>query len=274
MDEIQDPFANTQETPTRSAVWKPVLIVAAGITLIVGVVWLVTAVVSRHSSGSIDSERLNAVLSQTSLETQVCEGALDPEACRRARVASRAGATGLVEVCRLLEGSDYDSCVLALAGESGSVELCQEIEAEGRRLRCVDALRLHTAISTQDADVCKKINNEDRRASCLSLLAHEALVVRCADLQVQDQACDLVRLIEKARLAQDPDICETIEDESARADCQDQVGIGDRDFDGLDSDEEDYYGSSDRLVDSDGDGFSDDEEVQNGYNPAGEGRLE
>lgn len=48
---------------------------------------------------------------------------------------------------------------------------------------------------------------------------------------------------------------------------------GDADGDGLSDDLETFYGSRPDVWDTDGDGFSDGEEVNNGYNPVGPGRL-
>ena len=47
----------------------------------------------------------------------------------------------------------------------------------------------------------------------------------------------------------------------------------DEDRDGIYTDEEEALGTDPKLIDTDGDGFSDKEEVDNGYNPLGEGRL-
>ena len=48
----------------------------------------------------------------------------------------------------------------------------------------------------------------------------------------------------------------------------------DRDHDGLFDDEEILFGTDPDNPDTDGDGFLDGDEVKNGYNPAGEGKLE
>ncbi|MBU0645969.1 thrombospondin type 3 repeat-containing protein [Patescibacteria group bacterium] len=47
----------------------------------------------------------------------------------------------------------------------------------------------------------------------------------------------------------------------------------DPDFDGLESSLEAGLGTDPRNPDTDGDGFSDGQEVQGGYNPLGDGRL-
>lgn len=47
----------------------------------------------------------------------------------------------------------------------------------------------------------------------------------------------------------------------------------DEDDDGLYDSLEQFYGTTVGTIDTDGDGYSDGEEVKNGYNPAGEGRL-
>lgn len=48
----------------------------------------------------------------------------------------------------------------------------------------------------------------------------------------------------------------------------------DADKDGLSDDQEDLYGTNKNKTDTDGDGYTDYEEIVNGYNPLGEGKLE
>lgn len=50
--------------------------------------------------------------------------------------------------------------------------------------------------------------------------------------------------------------------------------IADTDKDGLNNDEEAQYGTDANNSDSDGDGYLDGDEVRNGYNPMGEGKLQ
>ncbi len=50
--------------------------------------------------------------------------------------------------------------------------------------------------------------------------------------------------------------------------------IDDSDQDGLTNAEERFYGTDPNRADSDGDGYLDSEEVRNGYNPLGEGKLD
>ena len=50
-------------------------------------------------------------------------------------------------------------------------------------------------------------------------------------------------------------------------------GDSDEDEDGLTYDQEILYGSNPKIADTDGDGFSDGDEVSSGYNPNGEGAL-
>lgn len=52
-----------------------------------------------------------------------------------------------------------------------------------------------------------------------------------------------------------------------------ELNNNDIDQDGLANSEEAFYGTDPERADTDGDGFSDYEEVQGGYNPLGEGRL-
>ena len=49
---------------------------------------------------------------------------------------------------------------------------------------------------------------------------------------------------------------------------------GDSDNDGLDDVAESAFGTNQYMIDTDGDGYSDLQEIQNGYNPSGDGQLE
>jgi len=71
---------------------------------------------------------------------------------------------------------------------------------------------------------------------------------------------------------EEPEISETVETEESLP--SDEVVNLDSDQDGLsDADELNVYGTNPLKSDTDGDGYLDGEEVKNGYNPLGEGRL-
>ena len=51
------------------------------------------------------------------------------------------------------------------------------------------------------------------------------------------------------------------------------LAINDSDNDGLSDKEEEFYGTDKNNSDTDGDGYKDGDEVKNGYNPLGAGKL-
>jgi len=55
--------------------------------------------------------------------------------------------------------------------------------------------------------------------------------------------------------------------------CEDYSQYSDADADGISDDEENFWGTDQNNPDTDGDGYLDGEEVENGYDPNGEGKL-
>jgi len=69
------------------------------------------------------------------------------------------------------------------------------------------------------------------------------------------------------------DITENTTDTTTDGLTEDNPGNEDADGDGLTTFDETQYGTDSSLADTDGDGYSDKEEIDSGYNPLGDGRL-
>ena len=82
-------------------------------------------------------------------------------------------------------------------------------------------------------------------------------------------------ILNQALALQDINICDQIVDNADSVSCKQGFYLpSDKDQDGLNDLAEQYYDTQIDNSDSDGDGYLDGEEVENGYNPLGEGRME
>lgn len=268
--QLQDPFAPPKKTVPKG----PILAAVIGLVVLIVIMFGFVSAWKHIADSRSDSARVQSVIDGVAQQAQICADAADPERCRALQVEEGAKSAGSVQVCALLEGVLYDSCVFELAQITQDVEVCVEIQDEVRRGNCLDGEYLQLALATSDASFCKKIRDEEEEAGCSRVVERTLTQRACADPSNTEQSCADYRRIDDARVNKDPDICAGVSDESLKVECYDSVGAGDRDFDGLDEEQEAFYGTSDRNADSDGDGFDDGVEVENGYNPAGEGRLD
>lgn len=289
-----DGFDQSNETPSRPP-WRTIALIVGAVVLAVGLVVLALVFVRGRRSVSVDQQNLARVETQLEQSLSGCAQEADPDACREQKVRIAAEATGAESLCGYLEGEPYDECVWTLAREQNDADLCGLIKEEGKAATCADSILLKTAMAELDADLCADIASAETRASCEEAVAGPLTRANCLERKDADY-CAQFDLYVSAREKQDPDMCAQITDADLASTCVEIVTPGDRDFDGLDADEEALLGSSDRSTDSDadglsdadetnaygtdpanadtdGDGYTDGSEVQNGYNPNGPGTL-
>lgn len=289
-----DGYDPSIETPSRPP-WRIIALIAGAVVLAVGLIVLALLFVRSRRSVSIDQENLARVGTQLEQSLAGCAEEPDPDACRAQKVRLAAEATGAESLCGYLEGEAYDECVWTLAREQDDRELCELIADEGNAATCSDSILLKAAMADLDPDLCADIVSPETKASCEEVVAGPLTSTNCPDRRDADY-CAQFELYVTAQERQDPDVCDQISDRELSSTCVEVVSPGDRDFDGLDAEEEELLGSSDTSsdtdgdglsdadeanvygsdpanADTDGDGFADGSEVQNGYNPNGPGTL-
>lgn len=276
--------------------WKIVAIIAGAVVLavllVVGAIWF-----ARSREGvNVDAQNLARVEIQLERELQGCAQETDPAACRLRKVLLATQATGAASLCASLSGEEFDGCVWSVARDRMDAATCASITDEENAATCADSVNVQLALSSMDTAYCDKITDATKREGCTTTLEGPLTAGNCASRGNGQEACDQLASFEAAVASKNPDQCAALSNEEYRSRCEDLVGTGDRDLDGLNEDEEMMAGSSDTsadtdgdgltdaeeisvyasdpaATDTDGDGFNDGDEVKNGYNPSGAGRL-
>lgn len=259
-------------TEPERAPWKTIVLIVVAVAVAAALIVAAVLFVRSRSRVSVDGQYLARIESQLEQTLAGCANEPDPDACRAEKVRTAARATGTAGLCQYLEGESHDACVWTIAREQGDVAVCAGIEDGARAVECADALYLKQAASASDADVCLLVADEMKRNGCVEALADPITKEDC--LARKDAAyCAQFDLYLAAAASQNPDLCAEITDADVQSFCVDDVSPGDRDFDGLDEEDERIYGTSDTSRDTDGDGYDDASEIQSGYNPNGPGPL-
>lgn len=264
-------FDQTTDAPRPP--WKIVALVAGAAVLAAALIVGAVLFVRSRQKVEIASQNMDRVMTQLEASLTGCAQEADPEACRKKKVDLAAKATGAASVCDQLSGVDHDGCVWSVAKDRKDPESCQAVADESRRNECNDVLYLQLAVAAKDAGLCEKIVLDGAKANCQATIAGPMTEANCAERGKDAAYCADFAAMNAAIVRDDLDACAAIATAELSAECVDAIGIPDFDRDGLDADQEAIYGSSDKLADTDGDGYSDLAEVEAGYNPAGPGRL-
>lgn len=263
------------------------------VIIIIGAVWLVRS----RSEATRDTAAM--ALTETKLEQDlaVCADEKRPEVCQANLVEEAALKNQAVEICDKLDGTDFTTCVWKYAREQYEPDACESIDDKDKRQECSDSV--YRALASRDVDIswCEKIKSDVVRTRCVDSLSEEIATTQgCAGTGIDQSVCDRLTALAAAAASEDPDQCTALENNEDQVSCLDSVGVGDRDHDGLDAALETSLGSSDTDTDSDddgltdvdeyrqhktdpsdadsdNDGYDDKNEIENGYNPLGSGKL-
>ncbi|KKR57331.1 MAG: hypothetical protein UU08_C0007G0015 [Candidatus Uhrbacteria bacterium GW2011_GWE2_40_58] len=241
--------------PSHEISWKWVVgAIVFVIVLILGTILFTRSWKTHQVLEATQQSEVQALLKE-------CEGVENQETCQTRAIGSYAQKLGAVEICKVLEGDAFDECVWSVARDRENVDFCKEIIDVQTQQICADALYLSQALASGKEKDCQNILDAEKQEGCLRVLAGPLTSENCFERTGDSSYCAQVLLMEQAIMAKDPDICQQITDTNLIASCEDVVGIGDRDGDGLDELQEMRFGTSDVNADSDSDGLSDGEEV-------------
>jgi hypothetical protein len=187
--------------------------------------------------------------------------------------------------------------VVKVARANFDADGCKLISDKEKQTNCADTIYRALASEEMDISWCEKISTEALRNRCVQAMTEAIATTKgCAGTGVAQTICDSLKALEAAAASEDPAQCLALADPGDQVNCLEAVGSGDRDHDDLSASLEERLGSSDTDTDSDddglsdfdeynkygtdpanpdtdGDGYLDGAEVQNGYNPLGSGRL-
>lgn len=185
------------------------------------------------------------------------------------------------DVDKCLEMKDADSavfCVQKIARDRGEISLCDKLEGDDK-IKCQSKIIRDLVISEGDIAKCSDILLEEDRTGCISIILdkNDYNMDLCKELEGEDKNycldttqymkafeindCSIIDSIEIR------EACETMLEEYL---AEEEAGEGnvDSDGDGLsDNDEINNYGTDPLNPDSDGDGYNDGQEVSAGYDP-------
>jgi len=199
-----------------------------------------------------------------------CQNGEDPNACEQRVKTKIAREMGEILVCEGLDQKLYINCVSLIAVENLEVRACEALEGESVNT-CKDAVYLRLAQNKKDYGICEKILDDDKRSSCEKILLSTVIknddcVFYGLDSIICNEGQKLQAIVEDGDYIE----CAELSTDKLIADCHEMFTVIDRDGDGLlDMYEVDRFGTDPRNPDTDGDGYSDFDEVNNGFDPLG-----
>lgn len=181
-----------------------------------------------------------------------------------------------VAICQsLVDEQEKDLCFYDAAVEQKNASICDNIISAEVKSVCQSDTLIQLAIAQKDITLCSRLS-EQFLENCIDFL-----VLRLRDIQECDKLSDYSRdycqystARVEVEINNDTSFCDQVENQSLRLDCGfEYFLVEDSDNDGLNDYDEIFYQTDKNNPDSDGDGYMDGDEVSNGYNPLGEGRL-
>ena len=195
-----------------------------------------------------------------------CADDMDPKACEDRARASAARTTGQSSVCSGLKDGPLMDCITLIAMDTSDPSLCSALSGSDETT-CVDAATLRQAKKNSDYGLCATINNEEKKAACQAQLVNVVIENdECQKYGISDSVCGYPAKLAAVVLSGDPSGCSQFDD-AQKAGCEDMFTSLDQDGDGLSLLEEYKLGTSDTKADTDGDGYTDSQEVASGHDP-------
>jgi len=264
------------------------------ILIIVGGWWLVKS----RGQIAVPSPTVSSALQELDKSLAACDNIKNTEICRSRLTEDMAVKVGSTDVCQELKGTDFESCVWKVARTQLKADDCDLISNKDKKNECKDSI--YRVLASQDLSLswCEKISDELTRTRCINTLTEQIAKEKgCSGTGIDQSVCDHQKILGAVIASNDSDQCYTLSDIKDQSACLESVGPGDKDGDGLNSDLENSLGTSDEsldsdndglsdaeehneyktnpsVIDTDGDGFSDGDEVKNGYNPLGAGKIQ
>lgn len=179
------------------------------------------------------------------------------------------------EMIPCLGKDDESNCVAAVAFISQAYNFCGEIKDKKTQIECSDAILAKEA--AEEISKCSS-NVDDLKTQCLvSIFQIYKQPEDCANLKEETRKiCEDVTYYQMALLQDNRKLCAYINNGYLKTYCSKNIveKALDSDNDGITDDEElNKYHTDPKNPDTDGDGYKDGDEVKNGFNPNGSGKL-
>lgn len=198
--------------------------------------------------------------------TASCTTETDPKACEERARSEAARTTGQASVCSELSGKKLTNCVTLIAMDTGNKDVCAELSGADQTT-CENEAMFAAATSAKDYGMCSLIADEGIKATCQAQLVSVVIAAgECAKYGIDDAVCGFQAKLDMVIASGNPTGCTQFNEEQAET-CEDMFSSLDQDADGLSLLAEYKLGTSDTNADTDGDGYTDSQEVSSGHDP-------
>lgn len=195
-----------------------------------------------------------------------CATDTDPQACEDRVRADAARSTGQSSVCEGLAERELTNCVSLIAIDTADSAVCDRLSGADQTT-CEDAATLVAAKNAKDYGACSLISNAEMKVACQDQLVSVVIAAgECTKYSIAESVCEFPESLDMVVASGSPSGCLQFTDEQ-RAGCEDMFSSLDQDQDGLSLLEEYKLGTSDVKADTDGDGYTDSQEVASGHDP-------
>jgi len=248
--------------------WRPIALIGGGVLIVL----VAIGVVARLTDPSNSVALQQLVDKQVTTIKTTCADMPDPEACEAGKILNSVELSGQAALCEeLAQGQQRDDCFFLVAQSESDTTLCKQIEQAATKTLCLDTV--YRDLADIDITYCDKLSTQAKSDGCRRTL-NPLTLEECQSSKSASSECQFLSISTQAQQQQDANICDRLETQDAE-NCRELVLTDDPDYDGLSTDRErNKYGTDPYNSDTDGDGYSDGDEVKSGYNPNGEGPLE
>jgi hypothetical protein len=182
-----------------------------------------------------------------------------------------------IDYCKKIKNSTgREQCFLNFINKKNFDENgCRNLDEEAVNL-CLDLYYYEESQEKIDIKFCQKMHEAESVSECINDLYYinkDIEICRQLTGDTQTLCYDIIGY-NLATDKKDIKYCDYIISDNKEKECQEKINnLSDKDFDGLSNESEKTYGTDPEKKDTDGDGHPDGEEVRNGFNPSGEGKL-
>jgi len=261
----------------KSLPWKWIIPVGIGMIIFLFLLIFLVRVMENREETVREEIRLERVQAELQKELTTCEKEDNPQGCRNQKIIQTAQEVGAAQVCAQLEDNLFQQCVREVAMKGKNAQACETLSETLQEQSCKDAVHWFLAMQNTDLAACDLLSESAQTVCRQTLSVQIARTKGCEGTGVDPSVCAKEEAFVEAVQTGDPEACLNLEGEEDQIDCLDTQKdfiFLDTDQDGLsDQEEKELYGTDPFARDSDSDGFSDAQEIQSGYNPLGEGKL-
>lgn len=234
----------------------------AAAALFVAAIVVVFIVNKTGESSGNEAENLEDRIAQEMAECETADDAAECEERVRAALARNAATPA---ACTGLAAEAFNNCVSLIAFDAMDAALCVSLAGD-EKTSCEDTATLMKATADSDYALCGEISDDAKRASCeAQILPVVVANGECSNLGIAPERCSEREELNRVIEAGDPDGCAVLA--TLATDCTELFAALDADQDGLSLAEEHEAGTDPKNADSDGDGYTDGDEVAAGYDP-------